>query len=107
MATYAYSPQFLDSTGTPIVGAAVTLYAHGDRTTIVASGTTNSSGNLVPSATLTIGSTYDFLTSSGLVPEGRFTTVAPVSLVLITGPAGPPGTAASDGRARNTATCPA
>jgi len=91
MSVYAYSPQFLDLTGTPLPNIVVTLYAHGATqiaANVVATGTTNSSGNLIPAATLTIGGTYDFTTSSALMPFGEFTAIAPRQIVLIPGPQG-------------------
>lgn len=92
--TYAYSPQFLDLTGTPLPNVVVTIYAHGAAQTpanVVATGTTNSSGNLIPAATLNVGATYDFTTSSGLMPYGEFTTSAPRQIVLVPGPQGVAG----------------
>jgi hypothetical protein len=95
MATYVYAPQFLDALGNPIPNAQVAIYAHGaDRNiaaNILASGTTDASGLLVPGATLTIGATYDFTTTSALMPVGEFTAVAPRQLVLIPGPSGAAG----------------
>jgi hypothetical protein len=98
--TYTYSPQFLASNGQALNSVSVSIYPHGAAqipANVVCSGTTNTSGYLSPSCTLTIGATYDFTTTSPLVPAGQFTAVAPRQLVLITGPPGPPGANGTNG----------
>lgn len=98
--TYSYSPQFLDQNGNPLASINVTIYAHGAQHVsgnVICTGTTDTHGTLTPSCTLTIGSQYDFVTNSSLVPTGTFTAAAPRQLVLVSGPQGPPGPQGSPG----------
>jgi hypothetical protein len=104
-ATYVYSPQFLTSLGLPLANVSVTLYLHGTPHTppnIIATGKTDASGHLIPGASLIIGSTYDFITTSPLLPIGQFTATAPRQLILLPGPPGPAGPAGATGSSSGT-----
>jgi len=96
MASFQYALKVADSSGNPLPNVNIDIYPHGAPQilgNIVASGITDAAGFVQPPAVLDIGSSYDFTTTSVLMPSGTFTAPNPVvgTFALVPGPPGAPG----------------